>query len=96
MTFAIDANGILKVTAADKGTGKSDEITIVNDKGRLSKEEIERMIKDAEHFAEEDKATSAKMGARNGLENYAFSLRNQMKDEHGLGGSIDEDDKETV
>lgn len=96
VSFELDANGILKVSAGDKGTGKSESITITNDKGRLSQEEIDRMIAEAQEFAEEDKATSEKIQARNGLENYAFSLKNQAHDEEGLGGKIDEDDKETV
>ena len=96
VSFELDANGILKVTAGDKGTGKAESITITNDKGRLSQEEIDRMIAEAQEFAEEDKATAEKIQARNGLENYAFSLKNQANDEEGLGGKIDEDDKETV
>lgn len=96
VSFNLDANGILKVSAGDKGTGKSESITITNDKGRLSQEEIDRMIAEAQEFAEEDKAASAKITARNGLENYAFSLKNQANDDEGLGGKIDEDDKETL
>ena len=96
VSFELDANGILRVSAADKGTGKTESITITNDKGRLTTEEIERMVAEAEQFAEEDKATRAKIEARNGLENYAFSLKNQVNDEEGLGGKIDEDDKETI
>ena len=96
VSFELDANGILKVSAGDKGTGKSESITITNDKGRLSQEEIERMVAEAEEFAEEDKATRARIEARNGLENYAFSLKNQVNDEEGLGGKVDDDDKETI
>lgn len=96
VSFELDANGILKVSAGDMGTGKSETITINNDKGRLSQDEIDRMVADAEKFAEEDKATAERITARNGLENYAFSLKNQVNDEEGLGGKIDEDDKETV
>jgi len=96
VTFELDANGVLKVSAGDKGTGKADSITITNDKGRLSKEEIERMVEEAEKYAEEDKATRERIEARNGLENYAYSLKNQVADEEGLGGKIDEDDKETL
>ncbi|KAI9666144.1 MAG: ATPase with role in protein import into the ER [Bathelium mastoideum] len=96
VSFELDANGILKVSAGDKGTGKSESITITNDKGRLSAEEIERMVEEAEKYAEEDKATREKIEARNGLENYAFSLKNQVNDEEGMGGKIDEDDKETI
>lgn len=96
VSFELDANGILKVTAGDKGTGKAETITITNDKGRLSQDEIDRMVAEAEEFAEEDKANAERIIARNGLENYAFSLKNQAADEEGLGGKIDDDDKETV
>ncbi|KAH0006552.1 hsp70-like protein C, partial [Aureobasidium melanogenum] len=96
VSFELDANGILKVSAGDKGTGKSESITITNDKGRLSAEEIERMVEEAEKYAEEDKATRQRIESRNGLENYAFSLKNQVNDEDGLGGKIDEDDKDTI
>lgn len=96
VSFELDANGILKVTAGDKGTGKAESITITNDKGRLTQEEIDRMVADAEKFAEEDKATAERITARNALENYAFNLKNQVNDEEGLGGKIDEDDKESV
>ena len=96
VTFELDANGILRVAAGDKGTGKSESITITNDKGRLSDEEIERMIEEAEKYAEEDKATKGRIEGRNALENYAYSLKNQVNDEEGLGVKIDEDDKETL
>jgi len=96
VSFELDANGILKVSAGDKGTGKSESITITNDKGRLSKEEIERMVEEAEKYADEDKATRERVEARNGLENYAFNLKNQVNDDDGLGGKIDEDDKEAL
>ncbi|RMZ75617.1 hypothetical protein DV738_g5388, partial [Chaetothyriales sp. CBS 135597] len=96
VSFELDANGILRVTAGDKGTGKSESITITNDKGRLSEEDIERMIQEAEQYAEEDKIVKEKIEARNSLENYAFSLKNQVNDEDGLGGKIDEDDKEIL
>jgi heat shock protein 5 len=96
VAFDLDANGILKVSASDKGTGKAESITITNDKGRLSQEEIDRMVQEAEQYAEEDKAIKGKIEARNGLENYAFSLKNQVNDENGLGGQIDEDDKQAI
>ena len=96
VSFELNADGILKVTAGDKGTGKAETITITNDKGRLSQEEIDRMIAEAEKYQEEDKATAEKIAARNGLENYAFSLKNQVNDDEGLGGKIDEEEKETV
>ena len=72
VTFDIDANGILNVSAADKGTGKTQKITITNDKGRLSKEDIERMVNDAEKFKAEDELVKKKIEAKNGLENYCF------------------------
>ena len=96
VSFELDANGILKVSAHDKGTGKGESITITNDKGRLTQEEIDRMVAEAEKYAEEDKATRERIEARNGLENYAFSLKNQVNDEEGLGKKISEDDKETI
>ncbi|KIW00545.1 chaperone DnaK [Verruconis gallopava] len=96
VVFELDANGILRVSASDKGTGKSESITITNDKGRLSQEDIERMVAEAEQYAEEDKATRERIEARNSLENYAFSLKNQVNDKEGLGGKIDDDDKETL
>lgn len=96
VSFELDANGILKVSAHDKGTGKTESITITNDKGRLTQEEIDRMVAEAEKYAEEDKATRERIEARNGLENYAFNLKNQVNDEDGLGGKIDEDEKETI
>jgi heat shock protein 5 len=94
--FEIDTNGILKVSAADKATGKSESITINNDKGRLSQEDIDRMVAEAEKFADEDKANREKVEARNGLENYAFSLKNQINDKDGLGGKLTDEDKETL
>ena len=96
VSFELDANGILRVSAGDKGTGKSTSITITNDKGRLSAEEIERMVEEAEKYAEEDKATRERIEARNGLETYSFGLKNQLNDEDNIGGKLDEDDKETV
>merc|ERR1711935_452595 len=68
VTFEIDANGILQVSAEDKGTGKAEKITITAEKGRLSEEEIERMVQEAEEFAEEDKKTKERIDGRNGLE----------------------------
>ncbi|OIW24884.1 heat shock protein 70 [Coniochaeta ligniaria NRRL 30616] len=96
VAFELDANGILRVSAHDKGTGKSESITITNDKGRLTQEEIDRMVEEAEKYAEEDKANAERITARNGLENYAFGLKAQVNDEEGLGGKIDEEDKEAL
>lgn len=96
VTFEIDANGIMKVSAADKGTGRSESITITNDKGRLSKEEIDRMVAEAEEFAEQDEAIRKRVEAINALQNFIGTLRNQITDKEGLGGKLDDDDKETI
>jgi heat shock protein 1/8 len=71
----------LNVAAADKSTGKSNKITITNDKGRLSKDEIERLVKDAEKYKGEDELVKKKVEAKNGLENYCYSVKNTLKDE---------------
>lgn len=98
VSFSLDANGILKVEAADKGTGKSESITITNDKGRLSKDEIDRMVQEAEKYAEQDAEVKNKIEARNSFENYAHMLKTQLKDksETGLADKLDDDDKETL
>jgi heat shock protein 1/8 len=80
VTFDMDANGIMNVSALEKGTGKTNNITITNDKGRLSKEDIERMLSDAEKFKDEDEAEGRRVAAKNGLESYAYSLRNTLSD----------------
>lgn len=80
VTFDIDANGILNVSALEKGTGKSQKITITNDKGRLSKEEIDRMVSEAERFKKEDDEETARIQAKNSLESYAYSLKNSIND----------------
>jgi L1 cell adhesion molecule like protein len=95
VTFDVDANGILNVTAADKTTGKSNRITITNDKGRLSKEEIERMVNDAEKYKAEDDAAAARISAKNGLESYAYNLRNTINDSN-LKDKFAAGDKETL
>ena len=96
VTFEIDVNGLLRVSAQDKASGKSESITIKNDKGRLSEEEIERMIKEAEQFEEEDRAIKEKVEAKNGLENYVYSIKNSVGDEAQLGAKIEEDDKKKI
>merc|ERR1711968_166276 len=97
VTFEIDANSILQVSAADKGTGKSQKITIKQEKGRLSEEEIERMVREAEEFAEEDKKTKERIDSRNGLESYLYQLKNSLEDEEkGIADKIDESDKEAL
>eukprot|EP01084_Bolivina_argentea_P029718 55173_1 len=95
VTFDIDANGILNVSAKDKGTGTEKNITITNDKGRLSQADIDRMVGDAEKFKDEDEQAHKKVEAKNGLENYAYSLRSTLRDEK-VAGVITEEDKTTV
>jgi len=95
VTFDIDANGILNVNALEKGTGKANKITITNDKGRLSKEEIDRMVADSEKFAEEDKAALKKVEAKNGLENYSYSVKSSLSDEK-VSAKISSEDKATL
>lgn len=96
VTFEIDANGIMKVSASDKGTGKSESITITNDKGRLSKEEIDRMVEEAEKFAEEDKIQKERIESRNNLENFIYTIKNQMSSDGELGKKLSEEDKTTI
>ncbi|XP_035232168.1 endoplasmic reticulum chaperone BiP [Stegodyphus dumicola] len=96
VTFEIDVNGILKVTAEDKGTGIKEKITITNDHNRLTPEDIERMIKDAEQFAEDDKKVKERVEARNELESYAYSLKNQINDKEKLGAKLSSSDKEKI
>ena len=81
VTFDVDANGILNVQAADKASGKSEKITITNDKGRLSKEEIEKMVNDAEKYKAEDELIKKKIEAKNGFENYCFQMKNTLSDD---------------
>ncbi|GAA5898609.1 Hsp70 family ATPase KAR2 [Sporobolomyces salmoneus] len=96
VTFEVDASGIMKVSAADKGTGKSSSVTIENDKGRLSQEEIDRMVADAEKFAEEDDLIKKKVEARNALENFIYSMKGQLSDTEGLGGKLESSDKKEL
>jgi heat shock protein 5 len=94
VSFEIDANGILQVSAADKGTGKAEKITITADKGRLSQEEIERMVREAEEFADEDKKVQQRINAKNGLESFLYNLKNTLDDEEkGISDKIDADEK---
>ncbi|THX43489.1 heat shock 70 kDa protein [Aureobasidium pullulans] len=95
VTFDVDANGIMNVSALEKGTGKTNKIVITNDKGRLSKEEIERMLSEAEKYKEEDEAEAARIGAKNGLESYAYSLKNTISDPK-VEEKLPADDKEKL
>merc|ERR1712139_695709 len=99
VTFEIDSNGILNVGAEDKGTGNAEKITITNDKGRLTEEEIEKMIREAEEFAEEDKLAKERIDARNAFDGYIHSMKSAVEgsgENKGLGEKMDEDEKETV
>eukprot|EP00894_Picocystis_sp_ML_P004228 jgi/Pico_ML_1/54745/g613.t1 len=96
VTFEIDANGILNVAAEDKGTGKNEKITITNDKGRLSQEEIDRMVREAEEFAEEDKLVKERIDARNSLETYCYNMKNTVTDSDKVGDKIDPEEKTTI
>jgi len=96
VTFEIDANGILQVSAEDKGTGNKEKITITNDQNRLTPEDIERMINDAEKFADEDAKLKGRVEARNELESYAYSLKNQIGDKEKLGGKLSDEEKEKI
>lgn len=96
VTFEIDVNGILRVSAEDKGTGNKEKITITNDQNRLTPEDIERMVNEADKFADEDKKVKEKVEARNELESYTYSLKNQVGDKEKLGGKLSEEDKKTV
>ncbi|KRX41020.1 Heat shock 70 kDa protein C, partial [Trichinella murrelli] len=96
VTFDIDVNGILHVTAEDKGTGNKNKITITNDHNRLSPEDIDRMINDAEKYAEEDKKLKERVDAKNELEALAYSLKSQIGDSEKLGGKLSADEKSKV
>ena len=96
VVFELDANGVLNVKAADKGTGKSESITITNEKGRLSQEEIDRMVREAEEFAAEDEAHRKRIEALNSLSSFVYGLKSQLGDQEGLGGKISDDDKKKI
>ncbi|KAM4702117.1 heat shock 70 kDa protein [Discoglossus pictus] len=95
VTFDIDANGILNVSAMDKSSGKQNKITITNDKGRLSKEDIEKMVQEAEMYKADDDAQREKIAAKNSLESYTFNMKSAVEDEN-VRGKISEDEKRTI
>jgi len=95
ITYDIDANSILNVTAVEKSTGKSNKIVITNDKGRLSKEDIDRLVKEAEKFKDEDNKVKERIEAKNSLEQYCYQVKNTMKEEK-LKDKFSEDDKKTI
>ncbi|MDK2412881.1 Hsp70 family protein, partial [Aphanizomenon sp. 202] len=95
VTFDIDANGILNVSAVDKSTGKENKITITNDKGRLSKEEIERMVQDAEKYKADDEKQRDRISAKNSLESYCFNMKSTVEDEK-FKEKISEEDRNKI
>jgi heat shock 70kDa protein 1/2/6/8 len=95
VTFDIDANSILNVSAMDKSSGKENKITMTNDKGRLSKDEIERMVSDAERYKKEDEGQRDRIRAKNLLESYCFNMKTTVNDEK-LADKIDADDKKKI
>ncbi|OTF72857.1 Group 28 mite allergen-like protein (Heat shock protein 70), partial [Euroglyphus maynei] len=95
VTFDVDANGILNVSAVDKSTGRQNKITITNDKGRLSKADIEKMVREAEQYHEEDERQRERISAKNQLEAYAFQLKSTMEEE-AVKSKLSEDDRKTV
>ncbi len=95
VTFDIDANGILNVSAVDKSSGKQEKITITNDKGRLSKEDIERMVNEAEKFRDDDEQQREKISAKNSLESYCFQMKSSIEDEK-FRDKIPAEDKKTI
>ena len=96
VAFDVDENSILQVSASDKSSGKREEITITNDKGRLSDAEIQAMVEEAAQFAEEDRKVRERVEAKNSLESIAYSLRNQINDKEKLGDKLDADDKKAI
>jgi len=99
VSFEIDGNGILTVGAHDKGTGKKEAITVTNDTGRLSQEEIDRMIEEAERFADEDKKVKERVDAKNAFENYMHSMRTTVEgsgDNKGLSEKLDDGEKDSI
>ncbi|XP_069494314.1 heat shock-related 70 kDa protein 2 [Ambystoma mexicanum] len=95
VTFDIDANGILNVSAVDKSTGKENKIRITNDKGRLSKDDIERMVNEAEQYKSEDEANRDRVTAKNALESYTYNIKQTMEDER-VQSKLSEQDKSRV
>lgn len=96
VTFSLDANGILKVEAKDKGTGKSKTITIANEKGRLSKEEIDRMVEEAEQYATQDAEIKAKIENRNSLEHFVHNMKLKISEEDEYITKMDPEDRELL
>ncbi len=96
VTFEIDANGIISVSAADKASGKSENVVITNGKDGLSKDDIQRLVEEAEKFAEQDAKARDRTEAKNNLESYAYNIKNQVADKDKLGGKLTDDEKKTI
>ena len=96
VTFEVDQNSILSVLATEKGSGKTNNIVIKNEQNKLSDEEIERMLREAEEFAEQDKLAKEKIEARQALDNYLYSVKSSMSDPEKLKGKLSSDDEETL
>lgn len=94
--FEVDASGILQVSAEDKGTGKAETITITSEKGRLSDDDIERMVREAEEYAEEDKKVKERIDSKNGLESYLYNLKNSLDDNAEKGGVISAEERKEL
>lgn len=96
VSFDVDENSILQVSAIDKSSGKKEEITITNDKGRLTEQQIKKMVDEAAQFEQEDRKVRERVEAKNSLESIAYSLRNQINDKQKLGGKLEESDKNAI
>lgn len=96
VTFQVDANGLLQVEAVDKASGKAENISITADKGRLSEDEIKRMVDEAETYAEEDRMIKERVDAKNGLESYLYNLKNTLEDSNGSVSADDRKDLEDM
>ena len=96
VTFEIDENSIMTVSAIEKGTGQKNHVTITNDKGRLTPEEIEQMIKDAETMEEEDKIMKAKLDSKLSMENYLYQMRRSVEDKDKLADKLSDEDKNAI
>ena len=96
VTFSVNADGMLEVNARDKGSEREEKIVITNDNNRLTPEDIEKMLKEAEEWAEQDKLVKEKVDAKNDLEQYSYTLKRQLEDKDQLGGKLSEDDKSKI
>lgn len=96
VTFEIDANSILTVTAIEKGVGKSETMSITNDMGRLSKEDIERMVAEAAEFEESDRLIKERVDAKHALQSYIYNIRNTIEDKDKLAQKLSYDDIESI